>query len=342
MNQSISTTLATSSWSSTWYWNNKAAEVTCGSSFLISFIIGTMGNIVSFLYFQSRKRDISNSIYMLTTVTDFVISITLLFIGRSFFSKRYPTMLFINKYSCAAWYYIFCITTTYLSPFLVLCLCVARTLSLLKPFLKQKIRYVVIAVTFFVAVNLAMMAILHSLGVLIVEYSYLAAICFVAFDDNWRHTVVFKFVVVSQTCLRLAQAVTVIVSCIISVVILTRKNKNVQQRELQQSRNRATVTILLFALLYVACNITGVVHTTMRALYHLTGIYDFITPYSFDTKGYFHTVVRTLLPQANSALNPILYFWRMKPLREYTVTSVKKILRLNKVQVRRPPANNKQ
>ena len=170
MNQSTSTTLATSSWSSTWYWNNKAAEVTCASSFLISSIIGTLGNIVSFLYFQSRKRDISNSIYMLTTVTDFVISITLLPIGRSFLSRRHPKMLFINKYSCAAWYYIFCITTIYLSPFLVLCLCVARTLSLLKPFLKQKLRYVVIAVLFFVAVNLAMMAILHLLGVLIVEW----------------------------------------------------------------------------------------------------------------------------------------------------------------------------
>ena len=172
------------------------------------------------------------------------------------------------------------------------------------------------------------------------EYSYLDAICIVGFDDEWRHTAVFKFVAVIQECLLLAQAVIVIVSCIISVVVLSRKNKNVQQRELQLSRNRATVTILLFALLYVVCNITCVVYATMRTLYHLTGIYDFITPYSFDTKGYFHTVVRILLPPANSALNPILYFWRMKPLREYIVTSVKKILRLNKVQVRRPAANN--
>ena len=57
----------------------------------------------------------------------------------------------------------------------------------------------------------------------------------------------------------IAPALVVTTSSIMSVVLLTKRNENVQQRELQQSRNRATVTILLFALLYGVCNIPIVV-----------------------------------------------------------------------------------
>ena len=236
----------------------------------------------------------------------------------------------------------------YLSAFFVVCLCVARTLSLLRPFQKQKIRYLVIAVTLFIALVLALIiAIPNALGVTReAKFNIWFSSCVVQVDETWENTAALYQITVScKVLLILAQAVTVIVSCIISVVVLTRKNKNVQQRELQQSRNRATVTILLFALLYGVYNIPYVVYVTMWRLHVVTGKAGFIVPYLFDTKAYYYNAVSTLLPVTNSALNPVLYYWRMKPLREYTVTSVKKILRLNKVQVRRPPAvpaNNKQ
>ena len=251
----------------------------------------------------------------------------------------------VNKYSCAALKYLRTTSALFNSAFLVLCLCVARTISLIRPFKKQKVRYFAIAMIVFVALNLIPEAISYALRIPHeVKFDNILCICFLQFDKTSRY-IRFKEDYIRYaffSFLVLAQAMTVIVSCIISVVVLTRKNKNVQQRELQQSRNRATVTILLFALLYGVCNIPYVLYVVMWRLHVVTGKPGFIVPYLFDTKFYYTNAIMKLLPAANSALNPILYFWRMKPLREYTVTSVKKILRLNKVKVRRPPANNEQ
>ena len=135
-------------------------------------------------------------------------------------------------------------------------------------------------------------------------------------------------------------AVAVAVSCIISAVILTRRNRNVQQRELQQSRNRATVTILLFGLLHGVCNAPLLVYYTMWAFYSLKDKKCFSKLYKFDTHLYYENAIFSLLPAANSAANPILYFWRMKPLREYAMTRTRKILRLKRIQVKRPAAIN--
>ena len=314
-------------WTTIWF--NEAIEVSHGSFFILSFVVGTVGNIVSFLYFKSKKRNISNVIYMLTTVNDIVVSITSLQIAHPYLAKRYPGIIFGNKYSCAVWFYIWFIAIYYVSAFLVVNLCVARTLSLLRPFKKQKIKYVLIALTSYFTTILTLIAITHSLGVSRdVVFDYTINICILRLDQP-GHATIDRVIVISFSLLLLVKAVAVVVSCIISVVVLTRKNKNVRQRELQQSRNRATVTILLFALLYGVCNLPLVISYTMIWFSSWTDGSIVRAFFSFDTKRYLLNAITTFLPAANSALNPILYFWRMKPLREYNVTSVKKILRLN-------------
>ena len=41
--------------------------------------------------------------------------------------------------------------------------------------------------------------------------------------------------------------------------------------------------------------------------------------------------MKTLLLAVNSAANPILYFWRIVPLREFTVSRIKKLLGLGNI-----------
>ena len=131
-------------------------------------------------------------------------------------------------------------------------------------------------------------------------------------------------------------ALVVTISCVISVVVLTRRNRNVQQRELQQSRNRATVTILLFALLYGVCNVPLVTEFVVFAFGLITDNQQILNVlYKFDKHLHFQNAVTTLLPAANSAANPILYFWRMPALREYTMSGIRRMLGLNR-EVRRP------
>ena len=141
---------------------------------------------------------------------------------------------------------------------------------------------------------------------------------------------------VSMSIFYTTPAIVVSMSCVISVVVLTRKNRNVRQRELQQSRNRATVTILLFALLYGVCNIPLVIHQVLFSSSVISkSPQTFLDLYKFDKHTYYRNATVALLPAANSAANPILYFWRMPALREYIMSGIRRMLGPNR-EVRRP------
>ena len=306
-----------------------------GSICCLIFLIGTLGNIVSFLYFKSKKRDISNVIYMLITANDIVVSITVLPVGKSFLSQGQPGLIFGNKYGCEVWFYIWDVAIK-LSVFLVLCLCITRTISMLRPFQRQKIRYFFIAVVLYLVINLAFEATLRSLNSAQVVFYHLIFRC--QFFVWLEHAYSAAYIIgsVKDNIFYTAPAIVVSISCVISVAVLTRRNRNIQQREPQQSRNRATVTILLFALLYGVCNIPLVLGLAIRTVTTATKdwkIWDNF--FHFDKHYYYRNATFTLLPAANSAANPILYFWRMPALREYIMSGMRRMLGLNR-EVRRP------
>ena len=309
---------------------SESVDKTYGCICCLCFLIGTVGNVVSFLHFKSKKRDVSSVIYMFITATDIVISVSSLPVGISYLSRRQPGTLFGNEYSCVASYYMWMIAIL-LSVFLVLCLTVARTISLLRPFLKQRIRYLVISVTMYTLIMFAKVASAHSLDIMYVGFSSFLSRCDLKLRDRPPDKENESGFVASSVSFNMVYTVpllVVVVSCVISVVVLTRRNRNVQQRELQQSRNRATVTILLFALLYGICSTPLVVHLLIISYCLITedwGFYFYM--YWFDENKFYVAFISSLLPAVNSAANPILYFWRMKPLREYTTAGIRKILR---------------
>ena len=123
----------------------------------------------------------------------------------------------------------------------------------------------------------------------------------------------------------IAPVFVVVMSCILSMVLLRRKTVNVQQRELQKSRRRATITILFFALLYVFCNIPYLLHVLVF-LVNFSGLIPRLKYrlYQFDIRNYYISAIGTLLLAANSTINPLLYLWRMHPLREYLLAKLRK------------------
>ena len=304
-----------------------AADVTYGSICFLCFLIGSFGNMVSFLYFRSKKRDISSTIYMMITANDVVVSMVVLPVGLSYWSNRQPGLIFGNKYSCAAWFHIWYIAITF-SIFLVICLSITRTISLLRPFRQQNVRYLMAAVIIYILVNLIQTVVLNMvMGMEIIYISNLLS-CRISPPHSFTsaqiyRTSVITFIVNMQY---IAPAFVVATSCVISAVLLTRGNKLVHQREQQQSRNRATVTILLFALVYGVCNVPLVVDNIVQTYCMYTSTmmcYD--TFYEFDTQQYYTTAMKTLLLATNSAANPILYFWRMPALRESILVVIKRI-----------------
>ena len=72
---------------------NRGADVAYVSICCLCFLIGTSGNLVSFLYFKTKTKEISTVIYMMTTLNDVLISILILPVGVSYWSKRQPGTL---------------------------------------------------------------------------------------------------------------------------------------------------------------------------------------------------------------------------------------------------------
>ena len=70
---------------------------------------------------------------------------TILPVGISDWSKRQTGILFGSENSCSAWTYLWDMAVAF-SIFLAICLGVTRTISLLKPFKQQKVRYLSVAV----------------------------------------------------------------------------------------------------------------------------------------------------------------------------------------------------
>ena len=83
------------------------------------------------------------------------------------------------------------------------------------------------------------------------------------------------------------------------------------------SKKNVTATIALFTTIYLILNIPA-------AIYIL--LYSFINDKinSFDRNFYAATFMYVLVVPLNSAINPILYFWRMDRMREQSVRLVRK------------------
>ena len=315
-----------------------AMHTSKGVTFCLCFIIGTLGNIVSFLYFKSKKRDISNVVYMFITATDLVISIAALPKGISILSDNQPGIIFGNRFGCEAYYYTWNIAIA-LSVFLVLCLSTTRTISLLRPFQPLKIRYLVIAVVAYFLVIVLQMITLSLLSAVAIKFaSYMCIITVTHSDLTAVHEVIFTVISVLNNIKFTVPVFVVVISSVISGVVLKKRNKNVQQRELQQSRNRATVTILLFALLYFICNVQEVINLFLLTLCKFTNNWTYYHDFNQSIRRYSRVFTVLLDLETNSALNPVLYFWRMPALREYTMTGVRRIFRLM-IEIRRPAIN---
>ena len=231
-------------------------DIIYGTICFLIFLIGTSGNIFSFSYFISKKRDISNVIYRCITVTDVILSVAILPVGISFCSQRKPGLIFGNVYTCSAWTFLWrlCLGSSY---FLVMCLSFSRTLSLLRPFKRQKVRYFLLAKVGYLMGTLGILIRIDLLVSIENKYVPSRSHCDLIAPRKVVQEELHMILRMGmwRNVFYLAPAIVVAACCVISGILLTKRNKTVQQRNLRESRYRATVTILLFALLYGVCNI---------------------------------------------------------------------------------------
>ena len=302
---------------------NSTLDISHGVLYLICFLVGTLGNIASFIFFRIRKRDTSNWIYQLITINDTVICLCVLPIGLSYLSARSPGMTFGTDWSCILWSYTW-LSNRRLSVFLVVVLCSSRTWSLLRPFSPQRTRVVLAVVLVYFLLTMAQLVGMN-LDSFHVEYDRVTVTCSMISkpgsletQDEWI-SIALEVAMIVTFCLPLF---VVIISCTISTYLLGgNKNDGMEcsspsSKRLIDSRHKASVTIIIFSVVYGFFNIPLVLFLMIGTVEYYTGRPVQDTVLYFDTKGpeyhfYFGNYMFTMSTVLNSVLNPLLYLWRM-------------------------------
>jgi hypothetical protein len=117
----------------------------------------------------------------------------------------------------------------------------------------------------------------------------------------------------------------------------TMKMQGSERGELQRTRNRATITILLFAAVYAVLNVPLVVSEILHTIdYNSKYIYDFHS-FDYDTKYmlYYDNFVSMLSVSLNAAINPALYLWRMNNYQHYVKDKSRRFSTVSQARTRR-------
>ena len=324
-----------------------------GALFCLCVLMGISGNLVSFIYFKSKKRNISSTIYMLISANDMVVSMAVIPLALSDSSQDKDLMMAIfgntstnlalqtnltetttamyrtiytttNNHRCAVWMLVW-ETTINFSVFLTTCLSVSRTISLLDPFRRQKVKYLVLALVVFALLQMANVVSLHFINDVKSTFNFRKKRCEMSVHHNVYKMTEVLILKICYVILFITPALVVAISCVISAVVLmlARRKTKEKHRVLESSRNKATITILLFALLFGVCNIPFVIETILKLSDLEWYEYSYL---QFDHHHYFQNAAEFLLLAVNSAANPIFYFWRMPALRESVKAGIRRIL----------------
>ena len=300
---------------------NTPLDVLYGTLCCTCFLLGLPGNLVALIYFLRRKRDVSTVLYRVITLNDAIICLAVFPAGISFLGGRTPGFVFGNSVTCNVWVYVWLLNLR-LSVFLVLVLCSSRTYSLLNPFGERRWKSVLVVVVIYFLVQVGVTVALQSYKKTKTVFLEEMAICGVVLAGKTVKKKGFTiFLEIFNQVDGVAPIFVVLVSSVISVVVLLKSDSSGTSNiiALKRSRNRATVTILLFAAVYGIFNVPVV---ASRILYYV----DIFTNYRFyfhefdnghEFYYYFENFTFTLSVALNSCINPLLYIWRMDSFRRF-------------------------
>ena len=278
---------------------NEAISVTLGVVLLLCCFFGVPANAMSLSYFYTLKVHAgSNGLFfkrVYTTITSVDCLICALqlpsihqLLHNERFSEEYETL-------CRVWV-VGNETLLATSISLVAVLSVSRSLVLALPHKKLSISAAWL-IPGGVAATVAAVEVLY----FTVELS----------PPAWR------LLVAVLALITVLPVFTVSISFIFSLVYLRRARHLAQHSNGSTAEHEAaTITVIAVSLLYVVCNIPvslGVVYHVLVTL----GQQEARLYHQFIEKYYVEWLVMGLLPAINSALNPLVYFWRMRCFRRY-------------------------
>ena len=289
----------------------RICDVLLATVLCVCFLVGFPGNILSLRYFLSKPgRSLSVNLYIASCCIDSVTSIFHLPAAAVLFNQRNPGIM-DNPTFCSFWYPIFFFLQQ-MSMFLVLLMSVSRTLAIMYPFFRINKRAVISSIPVYAAYLMLWFTVnfynAKSVFTKNNPFCYLASqnpLLGIAYNIHYNICTGVPPIIIT-------------VAFTVTITKLIMGQKDLQSLS-RKNNFQASVTISYFTAVFLACNLAaftnGVLYlVTVRILNNTTLLKsaEFMRFYWWFMSSLFCMVL-------NAALNPILYFWRMKELKQFVL-----------------------
>ena len=282
----------------------------------LCIVVGLPGNILSLLYFgfySTTRKNFSSLTYTLVCSIDICTCVVQTPVLISLYNARRPG-IFGETVFCTGWSVVFYYLQE-VSMFLVMLLSVSRTIKII--FLRYKIRQKFLVVSFLLYTGFIIlrfvMILLFVRGSEVFVYSKSIAYCSYVLEEA-----PFSYIdqLINAICLGCSPIVTS-VSFIVFVVMVSKQNR---ASKMNSKKRQAALTMAMFTFLFLACNLPCLLNNILWFITELEDRYP--EPFYGGKFMFFYSwlisdIVCTVL---NATLNPVLYFCRMKSLRDWLQT----------------------
>ena len=278
---------------------------TLGCLLFLCALVGIPGNLLGALYFSSTTTEDSVSLlYTIICSVDTITSITHLPVAVALFRGREPGV-FGNYLFCALWDVIYTILQK-LSMFLVLLLSTFRTVIIVNPYYKVRIRTILCSVVGYVVFLVLIPVLQYVITPLRGEfkYSWDGAYCYYNFQIKLEHVI--------NLLLAGLPPILTFLTLLVSVFKL-------RYSVTESWKRQASVTIAMFTTLFLVCNLPlfiNLMHNMTSTFFGVEypGVY-FGTRFMF---WYSWHIAKMQSVVVNAALNPVLYYCRMGRFRTWS------------------------
>ena len=307
-----------------------ALDYSLGILLVLCTVVGVAGNALTCFFFSSKsRRDLVTCLYIVINVTDIACSVTHLPVTISLFNCRRPGIFNIYIF-CALWESLFCIIQKF-SIYLVLLLSITRTIAIVKPFYKLKKAAVLGSLLVYLVLLTSIPVLQYSILTVRGEFkfSWEGAYCYYNFKEKFEH--VLNLILVGMPPIVTFATLVLSLVKLHKTIVLKSCTQITNPNFKESGKHRASMTIAMFTGIFLACNLPyfiNLLHNMTTTFFGVKypGVYlstRFMYWYSWQIAKIDSVVM-------NAALNPLLYFCRMKRFRNWLIV----LARCNKVRVK--------
>ena len=309
---------------------SKTADLLVGTLTCLLIIVGFLGNVLSVCYFWCRSRKtVYDLLYLCISAVDLCACLATIPVAASLLNDR-KEALFQFTCICQPWPVIFYLLLK-TSTFLVMVITVYRTAGILFPSFNSLKRrpFLVVMVPGYCLISLSVDIIAISKKWAKVRYQDRVSFCELFYHSfKGDYTPYTAYTLLFQIQL-LLPSFAVLLGLVTGAGALLKRNA-VLASDARKFR-KASLTISIFAGVFLACNLPCLVTEVMYAtLHYRQGAIKLMVGRRFY-RWYGHLLSHVFLPVLNGVLNPCIYLGRMTDFRAWIKRSVKNMVKNSRI-----------